>query len=148
MTWSSIKIFPTRIFVRICQPTRIQTRKVVFSQRLSWRKFPFSKLFSGFQWNLVLRVKRRKIVGTVFRDGTFTIWILSVVQCVKYWDHLSTRFPHSLAWRQGLILSPKDSVLNSILKAEWWLSPNGAAPKLRVRVRQIALYRSTPVWKI
>jgi hypothetical protein len=27
MTWSSIKISPMRIFVRICRPTRIQTRK-------------------------------------------------------------------------------------------------------------------------
>ena len=33
---------------------------MVMSQRLSSRKFSFSKLFSGFQWNLVLKVKRKK----------------------------------------------------------------------------------------
>ena len=141
-------ILITRIFIRICQPSRIQNRKVVLSQRLSSRKFQFSKPFSGFHWNFILSVKRKKIVGTVFRGGTITILILSVVQCVNYWAHLRKRFPHSFAWGQGPILSPKYSVLSFILKAEWWLSPNGADSKLRVRARQIALYLYTPVWLI
>lgn len=74
--------------------TENQTRKMVMIQRLSSRKFSFQNLFSGFQWNLVLKVKRKKNVVIVFRESTFIIWILSIVQCVNYWAHMSVRFPH------------------------------------------------------
>ena len=212
---------------------------MVMSQCLSSRKFSFSKLFSGFEWNFVLKVKPKKKMSGQFlervhllfsrsqwprglrrrsaaarllrswvrilpgawifvccecrvlsgrglcdelitrpeesyrlwcvvvcdleilrmrrpwpalgRSATekkIIIWILSFAQYVNYWAHLSMLFPHSFTWRQGPILSPKDSVLSFILKAEWWLSPNGADSKLRVRVRQIALNLSNPVWLI